>query len=177
MSAAATLGLKMQVSPDTWKGASAHNMKLSQAIIARCDQGIMTSRQTDPLPLLRDACIRESNVRIHTYVRATRAVVVQLRQKLVATNEEIKALTRGKEALERALEHTRKDLALNRQSLELRGLRPAREKVGGAAHIHVRIYVRTTYVCTYTYPHLQNGEGLTIVFLLYRSLMQRTCAS
>jgi hypothetical protein len=135
MSAAATLGLKMQVSPDTWKGASAHNMKLSQAIIARCDQGIMTSRQTDPLPLLRDACIRESNVRIHTYVRATRAVVVQLRQKLVATNEEIKALTRGKEALERALEHTRKDLALNRQSLELRGLRPAREKEPDAADL------------------------------------------
>ncbi|CAI8026580.1 Coiled-coil domain-containing protein 105 [Geodia barretti] len=135
MSAAATLGLKMQVSPDTWKGASAHNMKLSQAIIARCDQGMRISRRTDPLPLLRDACIRESNDRIHAYVRATRAVVVQLRQKLVATNEEIKALTRGKEALERSLEHTRKDLALSRQSVELRGLRPSREKEPDAADL------------------------------------------
>lgn len=132
MSAAATLGLKMQVSPDAWKGASAHNMKLSQAIIARCEQGIRTSRHTDPLPLLRDACVKESNDRIHAYVRATRAVVVQLRQKLVSTNEEIKALTRGKEALERSLEHTRKDLALNHHSIQLRSQRPAREKVGGA---------------------------------------------
>ena len=132
MSAAATLGLKMQVSPEGWKGASAHNMKLSQAIVARCDKGVRTSRQTDPLPLLRDACMRESNNRIHAYVRATRAVVVQLRHKLVAANEEIKALTRGREVLERGLEHTRKDLALNHQSVELRGLRPPREKVGGA---------------------------------------------
>lgn len=124
-----TLGLKMQVSPDSWKDASAHTMKLNQAIIARTDKGIQSSRRTDPLPLLRDACVRESNERIHAYVRATRAAVLQLRKKLVATNEEIKALSRGKESLERALEHTRKDLALNHQSLEIRGLRPAREKV------------------------------------------------
>ena len=128
---AETAGLK-QVSSDRWKGASAHNMKLSQAIVARCDRGIRASRQTDPLPLLRDACVRESNDRIHAYVRTTRAVVVQLRRKLVVTNEEIKSLARGKESLERALEHTRKDLALNLQSVELRGLRPSREKVGGA---------------------------------------------
>ena len=147
MSAAATLGLKMQVSPDAWKGASAHNMKLSQAIIARCDQGIRSSRRADPLPLLRDACIRESNDRIHAYVRATRAVVVQLRQKLVATNEEIKALTRGKEALERALEHTRKDLALNHQSVELRGLRPAREKVSRVAKMGEGLVACTRIYC------------------------------
>lgn len=121
----------MQVSPDSWKGASAHNMKLSQAIITRSDKGIRSSRRSDPLPLLRDACIRESNGRIHAYVRATRSVIVHLRKTLVATNEEIKALTRGKESLERALEHTRKDLALNHQSIEMRGQRPAKEKVSG----------------------------------------------
>ena len=126
MSAAA---VGVQVSSDSWKGASANNMKLSQAIIARSDKGLRSSRRTDPLPLLRDACIRESNDRIHAYVRATRAVIVHLRKTLVATNEEIKALTRGKESLERTLEHTRKDLALNHQSIEIRGLRPAREKV------------------------------------------------
>lgn len=135
MSASTTLGLKMQVSPDAWKNASAHNMKLSQAIISRCDRGIKSSRQTDPLPLLRDVCIRESNDRIHAYVRATRAVVVLLRRKLVATNEEIKSLSRGKEALERALDHTRKDLALNHQSIELRALRPPREKEPDAADL------------------------------------------
>ena len=45
------------------------------------------------------------------------------------TNEEIKSLTRGKEALEKALEHKRKDIALNLESMELRTLRPPREKV------------------------------------------------
>lgn len=135
MSAAAQ-GLKMQVSPDNWKGASAHTMKLSQAIIARSDREMRNSRRTDPLPLLRDACIRESNDRIHAYVRATRAVIMQLRKKLVATNEEIKALTRGKESLERALEHTRKDLALNHQSMEIRDLRPVREKVYTYVRVH-----------------------------------------
>ena len=45
------------------------------------------------------------------------------------TNEEIKALMRGKEMLEKALEHKRKDIALNQESMELRALRPSREKV------------------------------------------------
>lgn len=119
----------LKVSPDSWKEASTRSMKLSQAIIARSDRGILTSRRTDPLPLLRDACVKESNDRIHAYVRATRAVVVQLRKRLLATNEEIKALNRGKESLERALEHARKDLSLNHQSVEIRSMRPLREKV------------------------------------------------
>jgi len=119
----------LKVSPDSWKEASARSMKLSQAIIARSDRGILTSRRTDPLPLLRDACVKESIDRIHAYVRATRAVVVQLRKRLLATNEEIKALNRGKESLERALEHARKDLSLNHQSVEIRSMRPLREKV------------------------------------------------
>ena len=54
---------------------------------------------------------------------------MKLRKSLLATNEEIKSLNRGKEALERALEHRRKDLALNQQSAEVRGCRPTREKV------------------------------------------------
>ena len=123
----ATLGFK--VSPDSWKEASTRTMKLSQTIIARSDKGISIGRRTDPLPLLRDACARESNDRIHTYVRAMRAAVAELRKRFVATNEEMKVLNRGKESLERALEHTRKDLALNHHSVELRSMRPLREKV------------------------------------------------
>ena len=72
---------------------------------------------------------QESNERIHSYVRATRVVVMKLRKSLLATNEEIKSLNRGKEALEKALEHRRKDLALNQQSAEIRSCRPTREKV------------------------------------------------
>ena len=52
-----------------------------------------------------------------------------LRESLLETNEEIKVLTRGKEALEKALEHRRKDLKLNQDSQQMRQSRPAREKV------------------------------------------------
>ncbi len=119
----------IEISPEAWKEASIHSIKLAQTIIGRSDRGVGFSRRTDPLPLLRDACVKESNERIRSYVRATRTVVMSLRNSLVATNEEIKALTRGKEALERALEHKRKDLALNQHSSETRSCRPPREKV------------------------------------------------
>ena len=118
-----------EISPECWKEASIHSIKLAQTIIGRSDKGIDVGRRTDPLPLLRDACVKESNERIHAYVRSTRAVVMKLRKSLLATNEEIKSLNRGKEALEKALEHKRKDLALNQQSVDIRSCRPPREKV------------------------------------------------
>ena len=52
-----------------------------------------------------------------------------MRESLLDTNEEIKSLTRGKEALEKALEHIRKDLKLNQESTETRQSRPLRERV------------------------------------------------
>lgn len=120
---------KMEVSPKNWKEASIHSVKLAQTIIAKSDRDLRESRRTDPLPHLREACVKKSNDRIHAYVRATRTVVMKLRKSLLATNEEIKALNRGKEALEKALEHKRKDLALNQQSAEIRSCRPPKEKV------------------------------------------------
>ena len=119
----------MEVSAENWKEASIHSVKLAQTIIAKSDRGLEESRRTDPLPHLREACVKKSNDRIHAYVRATRTVVMKLRKSLLATNEEIKALNRGKEALEKALEHKRKDLALNQQSAGIRTCRPPREKV------------------------------------------------
>lgn len=118
----------MAVSSDSWKEASIHSIKLAQAVIGQSDRGVEQSSATDPLPLIREACVRESNERIHAYARSTRSVVARLRKSLAATNEEIKALNRGKEALERALEHKRKDLALNSHCLEIRTYRPSREK-------------------------------------------------
>lgn len=126
----------MELSPKRWKEASISSIALAANVIGRSDRGLAESQQSDPLPLLRDACVRESNERIRAYVRATRAVVMRLRRSLLVTNEEIKSLTRGKEALEKALEHKRKDLALNQQSVEMRSCRPPREKVrraGGGA--------------------------------------------
>ena len=119
----------MEVSSERWKEASIHSIKLAQTIINRSDGGIDDRRIKDPLPLLRDACVQESNSRIFAHMRSTRDVVIKLRKSLVATNEEIKSLNRSKESLERALEHKRKDLTLNQESVDVRTNRPTREKV------------------------------------------------
>ena len=125
MAAAATLN----VGPKQWKEASISGIKLAQTIIDRADDELDDARRNDPLPLLREACVRESNQRIHEYARATRAVVVKLQQSLVATNEEIKSLTRARQGLEKGLDHIRKDLALNAETSRIRDERPTREKV------------------------------------------------
>lgn len=118
-----------EVSSEKWRESTIHSIKLAQTIISKANYGVEDCRITDPLPLLRDACVRESNDRIRAYMRATRAVVVKLQRSRAATNDEIKSLNRIKEELEKALDHKRKDLTLNQQSLDLRSLRPQREKV------------------------------------------------
>jgi len=70
-----------------------------------------------------------SNDEIHRYTREVRAVVAKLRESLLETNEEIKSITRGKESLEKALDHTRKDIRLNKDSQDVRMSRPPKEKV------------------------------------------------
>jgi prefoldin subunit 5 len=117
-----------EVVPENWKDASIKTIKLAQTIINKSDRGLEEAYATDPLPLIREACVSESNEKIHAYVRNTRSVVVKLRESFQNTNEEIKSLSRGKEALERALEHKRKDLALNVHSMKIRSTRPPREK-------------------------------------------------
>ena len=130
------MSLEVEVSPERWRESSIQTIKTAQMIISRAHHGVEDSRVSDPLPILRETCVRESNNRILTYMRMTRAVVVKLRRCHVDTNEEIKALTRGKEALEKALEHKRKDIALNQESIELRTLRPPREKVFNVLNEH-----------------------------------------
>lgn len=119
----------MEISPEKWREASIHGIKLAQTIIERSDLTVEDGRLTDPLPLLRDACIKQSNDRIRTYTRTTRAVVVKLRRSFVEVNDEMKSANRCREILEKALEHKRKDLALNQASQEIRSCRPPREKV------------------------------------------------
>ena len=120
---AATIG------SDSWKNASIKTIKLSQRVVSRGDKGCEMGQQLDPLPSLRDTSIQQSNARIHAYVRATRAVLVKLQESLLDTNEEIKSLIRGKESLEKTLEHIRKDIILNSRSNQIRAVRPQREKV------------------------------------------------
>ena len=119
------------ISPEKWREASIHGIKLAQVIIDKSDRAVDNGRITDPLPLLRDACIKQSNDRIRHYMRATGAVVVELRKTFAAVNEEMKSMNRCKEGLEQALEHKRKDIVLNQESQDLRAYRPLREKVRG----------------------------------------------
>nr|CAB3228133.1 coiled-coil domain-containing protein 105 [Phallusia mammillata] len=117
------------IGPECWRDATVKNIKVSQNVIQKGDKGTDLGRQLDPLPTLRDNCVQQSNAKVHSYVRQTRAVVVKLRESLLDTNEEIKSLIRGKEALEKTLEHIRKDILLNKQSIYIRTSRPSRERV------------------------------------------------
>lgn len=59
-------------------------------------------------------------------------MVARLRQSFLETNEEIRSLLRAKAMIEKAHEHTRKDIQLNKDSVVGREARPQREKVSGA---------------------------------------------
>lgn len=117
------------IGSDAWKNASIRNIRLTQTVLNRSDKACELGQQLDPLPSLRDTSIQQSNARIHAYCRATRAVLVKLRESLLDTNEEIKSLLRGKGDLEKTLEHIRKDIILNTRSTMQRQTRPPREKV------------------------------------------------
>ena len=119
----------METSPEKWREASIHGMKLAQVIIEKSGEGVNDGRINEPLPVLREFCIQQSNNKIRAYMRVTRAVVVKLRRSLAAVNDEMKSVNRCKERLEKALEHKRKDLALNLESQGIRSQRPIREKV------------------------------------------------
>ncbi|XP_071802475.1 tektin-like protein 1 [Asterias amurensis] len=116
------------VGPANWREATLKEIKVSQSTVDRSDKGLDLGRSIDPLPSLRDNCAQQSNTVVHSYVRETRAVLVKLRESFLDTNEEIKSLIRGKEALEKKLEHIRKDINLNKMNVEIRCTRPARER-------------------------------------------------
>lgn len=116
------------IGPESWRNNTLKGIKLSQTIVQKSDKNCDIGRSLDPLPHLRDTVAQLSNEEIHRYTREVRGIVAKLRESLLETNEEIKSLTRGREALEKALEHTRKDIQLNRDSQENRLSRPTKEK-------------------------------------------------
>ena len=117
------------VGPSNWRNATIKEIQVSQSCVQKGDKGLDLGRTIDPLPSLRDNCAQQSNTVVTAYVRETRAVLFKLRESFLETNEEVKSLLRGKEALEKKLEHIRKDIALNKMSTETRCTRPARERV------------------------------------------------
>lgn len=117
------------VGPASWREATVKELKISQTAVERSDKGLDLGRAVDALPSLRDNCAQQSNTVVQAYVRETRAVLIKLRESFLDTNEEVKSLLRGKEALEKKLEHIRKDISLNKMSTEIRCTRPSRERV------------------------------------------------
>lgn len=117
------------IGPEQWRNSTLKGIKLSQTIVNKSDKSCDVGRSLDPLPHLRDTVAQLSNDEIHRYTREVRAVVAKLRESLLETNEEIKSITRGKESLEKSLDHTRKDIRLNKDSQDVRMSRPPKEKV------------------------------------------------
>lgn len=116
------------IGPEAWRNRSLRALKLGQTVVDSSDRNCDVGRSSDTVPHIRDVLATLSNDEIRKYMREVRVVVAKLRESLLETNEEIKALTRGKEALERSLEHTRKDIQLNKDSKRVRVTRPPTEK-------------------------------------------------
>merc|ERR1712243_58164 len=102
-----------RIGPSCWRDDTKHEVKLSHAVIRKSDRSQEVGRAVDPLPVFRDTLVEMSKDHILLYMRDTRAVVFRLRERFLETNDEIKALTRVREATEKALEHKRKDLLSN----------------------------------------------------------------
>ena len=117
------------IGPEKWRTNTLKTIKLAQTVVHKSDKSNDVGRSLDPLPHIRDVVAILSNEEVRRYTRDVRVVVAKLRESLLDTNEEIKSLTRGKEALEKALEHVRKDLKLNAESQQIRTTRPTKEKV------------------------------------------------
>ncbi|XP_041368268.1 coiled-coil domain-containing protein 105-like [Gigantopelta aegis] len=116
------------IGPEGWRNATVRNVKLAQTLAQKSNKSSEIGKALDPLPNMRDTVCQLSNDEVRRYTRDVRAVVARLRESLLLTNEEIKSLTRTKEALDTLLEHLRKDLKVNKDSMEIRDYRPPREK-------------------------------------------------
>lgn len=80
------------------------------------------------MPHVRELLSELSNAEAFLYARQCRVVVAKLRLCWMDVNEEIKSLAKHKEYTEAAIEHIRKDLIINKESLSMRK-KPKRESV------------------------------------------------
>jgi hypothetical protein len=121
------LGLGV-IGPAAWRNNTLKEISTANLVQHKADHQNIQGRTLDPLPHIRDVLAQLSNDEAHRYFRQVRIVVLVLRENLIDTNEEIKSLTRGRELLERTIEHIRKDIKLNETSVLQRTSRPVREK-------------------------------------------------
>jgi hypothetical protein len=94
----------------------------------------------DPLPQTRELLNELSNAEAFLYARQCRVVVSKLRLCWSDVNEEIKSLSKHKEYTEAAIEHIRKDLIINKESVNMRK-KPKRESVDHWYFIRLKFFV------------------------------------
>lgn len=82
----------------------------------------------DPLPHVRELLNEMSNTEAFLHARQCRVVVAKLRFCWIDINEEIKSLLKHKEYTEATIEHIRKDLIINKETVDRRR-KPRREAV------------------------------------------------
>ncbi|CAF4292107.1 unnamed protein product, partial [Rotaria sordida] len=73
----------------------------------------------DPLPYVRDMLNELSNTEAFLYGRQCRVIAAKLRLCWSDVNEEIQSLLKHKEYTAAAIEHIRKDLIINKESVKI----------------------------------------------------------
>ena len=106
-----------------------NDIKINAKCIEKSDKNLFYAKNVDPLTNLRDVLRQLSNQEAFKYMRQCRLIVAKLKQCWVEINEEIKSLTKSKEFLESAIDHMRKDIIINQETIDNRVYRPARETV------------------------------------------------
>ena len=140
MATATSMMGKAVIGPANWSNATVKDVLMSDGLCRRSNKSCALGKKLDPLPHVREIIREISNNEAQRYFRQTRNVVSILRESMADTNEEIKSLTRGKEALEKIIEHTRKDIQLNKDNVEYRSNRPPRELVCTLLNTFINFY-------------------------------------
>jgi hypothetical protein len=117
------------IKDDNWRQQVVNDIKLNSKCIEKSDKNLFYGKNVDPLTNLRDVLRQLSNQEAFKYMRQCRLIVAKLKQCWVEINEEIKSLTKSKEYLESAIDHMRKDIIINQETIENRVHRPQRETV------------------------------------------------
>jgi len=115
------------IKDDSWRQEVVTDIKINTKAVDRNDKNIFYGKNVDPLTNLRDILRTLSNQESFKYMRQCRLIVAKLKECWVELNDEIKSLSKSKEYLESAIDHIRKDIIINQETIDNRVNRPPRE--------------------------------------------------
>jgi len=116
------------LSNDNWRQETMGDVRINAKAIEQSDQNILLGKGLDPVPHVREIVNELSNAEAFLYARQCRVVVAKLRFCWSDVNDEIKSLLKHKDYTEAAIDHIRKDLIINKESVTTRQ-KPKRESV------------------------------------------------